>query len=127
MEAEMLQQKILLSNWLKVVFLLAVVAGVPHAASALPKQGSGGTCNCVCVAPSGIGGQIMTIAIYNSLNYQCPVFNGKTCNVSNPNTGGVATGSLIGCDKSTVFTQPVIVTSPFSGIQVFTGRRLRAP
>jgi hypothetical protein len=118
MEAEMLQQKMLSSNWLKIAFLFAIVVGVPHAASALPKQGAGQACSCICFVPLGYpADSLVAVMNYNSSNHQCYLFNGKTCNLENPNTGGVSSGRLSNClNGASVIARPVMIRPPFSGV-----------
>jgi opacity protein-like surface antigen len=76
---------------------LLVQLSFAAASFAEPKQGSGGKCSCMCIAPSGIGGELVSDVTYDSQGYSCNSFEGKTCNLNNPYTGGVSTGSLIGC------------------------------
>jgi hypothetical protein len=117
MEAEMLQQKMPSSNWLKIAFLFAIVVGA-HAASALPKQGAGQTCSCVCIVHLGYpASDLIAFMNYNSSNHQCNLFNGKTCNLENPNTGGVSSGQLSTCGNGAWITaRPVMIRPPFSGV-----------
>ena len=86
------------------VFFLAfgiavLIAANAPTAQALPKQGTGGKCDCVCEAPSGVSptGFIQTFNTYNAHGLGCDALVGATCNISNPNTGGVATGSVKAC------------------------------
>ena len=78
------------------VFFIA--ANAPTA-QALPKQGTGGKCDCLCEAPSGVNpfGVIQTFNTYDSHGLGCGALVGATCNVNNPNTGGIATGSVKTC------------------------------
>jgi hypothetical protein len=118
MEAEMLQQKMPRSKCLKFAFVCAIVSGVPYTASALPKQGVGTTCSCVCIVHLG-GPQDDLIALmnYNSSSHQCNLFNGKTCNLENPNTGGVSSGHLNTCQNGAwVTARPVMIRPPFAGV-----------
>lgn len=103
-----------------IVFTLAV--GMPQLALALPKQGTA-KCRCTCVAPSGIGGQLWSDSIYNSNGYSCGAFQGKACNIDNPNTGGVATGEIIGCESATASRRSIIEFNPITGGQLVPSRR----
>jgi hypothetical protein len=87
---------------LSLALLVLPLLGGAQEASALPKQGSGaGQCRCMCVAPSGVnGGSLISDNLYNSQGYACSAFEGATCNLNNPYTGGVSTGSLIGCQDA---------------------------
>ena len=84
-------------------FTAVILFGLATSAGAEPKQGSGGgKCTCMCYAPTGVnGGAFVGNVSYDSKGYACNAFEGKTCNVNNPYTGGVSTGSLIGCENST--------------------------
>jgi hypothetical protein len=109
----------LIRNSLKLAALLSFVVAMPQLAYALPKQGSGGRCSCMCIAPSGVnGGSLVSINTYNSQGYSCGAFEGKTCNLDNPYTGGVSTGSLIGCENATKNSgRPSILVSPWGGVE----------
>lgn len=105
-------------NNLKIALICSIVIGLPQLASALPKQGTG-KCRCTCVAPSGIGGQLWSDSVYNSNGYSCGAFQGKTCNIDNPNTGGVATGEIIGCETATTAARRSIIEfNPITGGQL---------
>jgi hypothetical protein len=108
----------LIQNSLKLAALLSFVVAMPQLAYALPKQGIG-KCTCMCIAPSGVnGGSLVSINTYNSQGYSCGAFEGKTCNLDNPYTGGVSTGSLIGCGSATKnFGRPSILVSPWVGVE----------
>jgi hypothetical protein len=105
-------------NCLKMILLCAFVSATPYIASAKPKGNVGGSCSCLCVAPSGIGGNFVKQVTYNSQGYTCGAFEGATCNLDNPYTGGVATGSLIGCENSRSSTSATMFVSPFTGAKV---------
>jgi hypothetical protein len=95
--------------------LCLFVIGIPQLALALPKQGTG-QCRCTCVAPSGIlGGQIWSDNVVNANGFFCGAFAGKTCNVGNPNTGGVATGEINGCEVALASRRSVIIFNPITG------------
>jgi hypothetical protein len=77
-------------------FIVATIAG--NAAWALPKKGHDGQCHCLCDAPSGnFAGNY-----YNPGGLSCGVFEGRTCNIENPETHIIETGKISSC--STVFT-----------------------
>lgn len=79
----------------------ALLVGATQTAAALPKQGSGGKCDCLCEAPSGApGGVIHSFATYDSHGLQCDAFTGATCNVQSSVTGGIATGTIKYCDST---------------------------
>ena len=99
---------------LKIAMVFTVVLGTPQVASDLPKQGTG-NCRCTCVAPSGIGGELWSDMTYNANGYSCGAFQGKTCNIENPNTGGMATGEIIGCETATSSRRSVIEFNPLTG------------
>jgi hypothetical protein len=84
-------------------------------ASAKPKgRGGGGGCSCICLAPSGInGGTLVSTQTYNSQGYSCSAFENATCNIDNPYTGGIATGSLMGCMKAASSTSATIYVPLF--------------
>ena len=111
-------------NCLKIGALFTFVSVMPHAALALPKQGTG-KCSCTCVAPSGVapGGQLVSDNTYSAQGYSCGAFTGKTCNIDNPYTGGVATGEIIGCSDVKSSGQRVIIFSPFNGVQLAPSKR----
>lgn len=107
-------------NSIKLAALFSFVIAMPQLASALPKQGSGsGKCRCMCIAPSGVnGGSLISVNDYNSQGYSCGAFEGKTCNLNNPYTGGVSTGSLIGCEDATKNSgRPSILVTPWGGVE----------
>jgi len=87
-------------NRFALIGAIAIVACAPTAALAKPKQGGTTTgCKCTCAAPSGVNnGTILSENTYNPVGGSCAAFPGKTCNVNNPNTGGVSTGELLWCD-----------------------------
>jgi hypothetical protein len=71
-------------------------AGMPTPGAAKPKgQGGAGSCTCACVTSSQI-----QIANYNSQGYPCEAFNGATCNVEDPATGGIRSGQLLSCGNA---------------------------
>jgi hypothetical protein len=105
-------------NYLKVAFLCAILSAMSYSASARPKGGVSGRCECTCVANSGVGGILMSQRTYDSHGYSCGAFNNATCNLNNPNTGGVATGTLSGCSNAGSSTTATIQISPFGGAQV---------
>jgi hypothetical protein len=106
-------------NCLKIVFLCAFVGTTPYIASAKPKGGGAGSCTCMCLAPSGVGGGTLVVdRTYDSHGYSCGAFEGATCNLDNPYTGGVSTGSLYGCGNAGSSTSATIHVSSFSGAQV---------
>ena len=99
--------------FLAVGIALSIAANAP-VAQALPKQGTGGKCDCVCEAPSGINsfGVIQTFNTYHSHGLGCDALVGATCNVSNPNTGGVATGSVKACTTVTNASRHSVIILP---------------
>jgi hypothetical protein len=78
----------------------ALLLGASQTAVALPKQGSGAQCGCLCEAPDGAGGTIHSFSNYASHGMSCFAFAGATCNLDNPNTGGIATGILVFCNDA---------------------------
>lgn len=88
-------------------------------AQALPKQGTGTKCDCLCEAPSGVNpfGTIQSFNTYDSHGLGCDALVGATCNVSNPNTGGVATGSVRACGKSSNASRRNVIILP-NGIKL---------
>jgi hypothetical protein len=92
-------------------------------ASAKPKGLGGGQCTCMCMAPSGIGGQLVSFQTYNSQGYSCVAFENRTCNVDNPYTGGVSTGSLIGCASAATSSSATVILTPLGGAQVVRRQR----
>ena len=124
--AKIMTRRTFSRNCLELAFLSALIGALPHAALALPKGSGGGQCACICEAPSGTapGGKLYASVNYASRGYSCDAFNGATCNIDNPITGGVATGSLLGCGNAAV-SRPVIIFSPSGGIQVVPSRLKR--
>jgi hypothetical protein len=106
---------------LKFVFACcAPLIAAAQPAAALPKQGSGGRCDCLCEAPGGVtpSGVIHSFATYDSHGQQCDAFAGATCNLTNPNTGGVATGTIKFCDSvSNTSKRPAVILLP-SGVKI---------
>ena len=103
----------------------ALLIVATHTADALPKQGTGTKCDCLCEAPSGIapGGTIHSFNTYDSHGLACEAFVGATCNLENPNTGGIATGSLLFCgDASTTARHPATITLP-TGVTIHPLRK----
>jgi hypothetical protein len=73
--------------------VVSAVMTLSAAAHAKPKgQGGGATCTCACVTSGNI-----QVADYNSQGYPCEAFNGATCNLEDPATGGTRSGQLISC------------------------------
>jgi hypothetical protein len=60
-----------------------------------PKDLIYNECACRCVAPGDIVGSISHFN--NDAGVSCGAYLGKTCNYSNPTTGGVSTGTLKNC------------------------------
>lgn len=52
-------------------------------------------CACICQAPGDAFGVITDIR--NTGGFSCGAYNGKTCNYSDPTTGGVRTGTTKYC------------------------------
>ena len=101
------------SNYLKLFFLCTVISAIPNVASARPPKPGGGSCTCDCVAPSGAGGKLIQVLTYNSGGYSCLAFNNATCNMNNPYTGGVATGTLNGCAPAGSSSQATVYVPMF--------------
>lgn len=74
-----------------ILFIAAVLLVTP--ALSKPKQYQPAGCHCVCDFPSG--GNVMIT--YNYPVALCGSYNGKTCNVEDPGTGGVRSGTLDLC------------------------------
>jgi hypothetical protein len=111
----------LIPKSLKIVIVFILVMVTPQLASALPKQGTG-KCRCTCVAPSGMGGELWSDNVYNANGYSCGAFQGKTCNIENPNTGGIATGEIIGCESATTSRRSIIEFNPITGGQLIPSK-----
>ena len=62
---------------------------------ALPKNPIYKQCACICQAPGDIIGVITDFS--NTGGYSCGAYNGKTCNYSDPTTGGVRSGTTKYC------------------------------
>jgi hypothetical protein len=73
------------------ILILTLLIMVPPAI-ARPKLVATGRCSCVCSGPNLFVGRE-----YDSLGNTCDAFDGKTCNVEDPATGGVRSGRLLGC------------------------------
>ncbi len=70
-------------------FLVTLMLVTPSLAR--QKLEATGNCACLCTAgPTGL--------IYPPIGAECSVYDGHTCNVYDPATGGVRSGRLIGCD-----------------------------
>jgi hypothetical protein len=97
-----------------------VIAALPPSALAKPKQGGGSAkCGCDCIADSGVNGGILIVHnTYNSMGYSCSAFEGATCNVNNPYTGGVSTGTLSLCADQKSGSKTMLSISPFGGVTV---------
>jgi hypothetical protein len=70
-----------------------------------------------------MGGQIWGDNIYSASGFSCGAFTGKTCTVDNPNTGGVATGEIIGCEAASASRRSVIIFNPITGGQLVPSKR----
>jgi hypothetical protein len=86
------------ASFLAATMVCIAVCGLAPTAMALPKQGAG-KCDCACSAPSGAGGHIDSFNTYDPHGLPCDALVGATCNVSDPSTGGVATGTVQHCFK----------------------------
>ncbi len=62
---------------------------------AKPKGPIYNQCACICQAPGDIIGVITDFS--NTGGYSCGVYNSKTCNYSDPTTGGVRSGKTKYC------------------------------
>lgn len=62
---------------------------------AKPKGAIYNQCACICQAPGDIIGVITDIS--NTGGFSCGAYNGKTCNYSDPATGGVRSGTTKYC------------------------------
>ena len=68
----------------------------PGVTWAKPKTGAiYKQCACLCQAPGDVIGVITDIS--NTGGFSCGAYNGKTCNYSDPATGGVRTGTTKYC------------------------------
>ena len=113
----------LIRNSVGLAIISCIVIGASPMAFAKPKPGSGGgQCTCMCVAPSGIGGILVANNTYNSMGYPCGAFEGKTCNMNNPNTGGIATGELMGCDSAKASGRAAVLVTPFGAQRMYSPR-----
>ena len=72
-------------------FLLTPMLATPSLAR--PRLVATGNCMCVC----NVGGYWHGL-IYPPIGGVCSGYDGKTCNVTDPATGGVRSGRLLGCD-----------------------------
>lgn len=77
-----------------IVMLSAFIAH-PEMSLAKPKLPIYNQCACRCVAPGDIVGSISHFN--NNAGVSCGTYLGKTCNYTNPQTGGVSTGTLKNC------------------------------
>jgi hypothetical protein len=53
---------------------------------------NGGTCDCLCTAPN-----VESFVPYRSNFLSCVLFEGRTCNIQNPETQLIETGRTSGC------------------------------
>ena len=97
-----------------VVFIGALTGATPDIAFAVPK--GGGKCACMCTAPNGAGGTLAQSQTYSSQGISCAAFENHTCNMTNPVTGGVATGRTLGCATTSSSSATIIV--PWGDVQV---------
>jgi hypothetical protein len=68
----------------------------PEVSWAKPKTGVAyKECACICQAPGDALGVITDIR--NTGGFSCGAYNGKTCNYTDPATGGVRTGTTKNC------------------------------
>ena len=74
---------------------LAVLFTSPEVTWAIPKSPIYKQCACLCQAPGDVIGVITDIS--NTGGFSCGAYNGKTCNYSDPATGGVRTGTTKYC------------------------------
>jgi hypothetical protein len=74
---------------------LAIISLSSGVAWAKPKTTIYKECGCLCQAPGDVMGVITNIP--NTGGYSCGAYNGKTCNYSDPATGGVRTGTTKYC------------------------------
>jgi len=95
---------------------VSVAAAQPSMAK--PKGGGGGSgCTCICTTPGGLD----STGVYDSRGYSCAVFEGKTCNIVDPVTGGIRSGTIQACaPTSSGLTR---VPSPFGGSAIYRGPR----
>ena len=74
---------------------LAVLFGSSDVSFALPKDPIYNQCACACVLPGESFGVIDEVS--NTAGVPCGAYNNKTCNVEDPQTGGIRTGTLKYC------------------------------
>ncbi len=105
--------------WMRGRMVLGVCAGLilvltwVEVSLAKPKGTIYKQCACICQAPGDIIGVITDIS--NTGGFSCGAYNGKTCNYSDPATGGVRSGTTKYCGPY----KPggtVIFRTPLSGI-----------
>ena len=83
---------------LKIAVLCAVAFALPTASIALPRQGAGHACSCMCNVTLGNGRNVGLPANFNlPAGINCMSAEAMTCNVSDPATGGVRQGNLQAC------------------------------
>lgn len=73
-----------------ILFLTGTEAGLAKPKGAIYKQ-----CACICQAPGDIIGVITDFS--NTGGFSCGIYDGKTCNYSDPSTGGVRSGKTKYC------------------------------
>jgi hypothetical protein len=88
-------------NCLEIAFLCSFVSGMPHVASGqLPKpQRANEKCSCQCKITVGGGLRPVDVTWNNNTMYACLLYDGYTCNVTNPYTGLASSGYLSGCTR----------------------------
>jgi hypothetical protein len=74
---------------------LAFLLPSPEVTWAVPKNPIYKQCACICQAPGDIIGVITDFS--NTGGFSCGAYNGKTCNYSDPTTGGVRSGTTKYC------------------------------
>jgi hypothetical protein len=103
--------------------LCAFITAFTNTAFALPRGGGAKTCTCLCNAEAN-GSGYGTIASYNANGMSCGAFNGRACNIEDPSTGLIRTGSLVACEIGSF--NSTFVWSRDGGLTIFPGR-LAAP
>jgi hypothetical protein len=87
--------RVISRNLVLAILGVAVLAG-STAAKALPRRATlqGGECRCVCVVPNIVSGTVEGLA--NKFG-SCSVYNSRTCNIEDSNSGGIRSGRTQEC------------------------------
>ena len=79
------------------LFVLLIITLWMTTALARPRVVATGNCLCTCFAGTGV-----EFRVYGPTGGTCDLYNGKTCNIEDPETRGIRSGRLEACDAEMV-------------------------